>query len=132
MVVGLCVCGVGEGGSEWEQWCTYKQKAVESHYLKVIRKSPKGQWWTCNAEGIMWAIISEVIIANSKKGAAYSEYKSHADKGKIHSGNPKYSNYSRRCGRKRQRATCQRSQMAFDNGFFAPAAPSPSKPKRHC
>lgn len=41
------------GGFEWEQWRTYKQKAEESHYLKVIRKSPKGQWWTCNAEGIM-------------------------------------------------------------------------------
>lgn len=41
-------------------------KALESHYLKVIRKSPKGQLWDCNAKEIMWAIIFHAIIANSK------------------------------------------------------------------
>lgn len=41
-------------------------KALESHYLKVIRKSPKGQLCTCNAKVIKRAIIFHTIIAKSK------------------------------------------------------------------
>lgn len=33
--------------------CVAHTKALESHYLKVIRKSPKGWLWTCNAKEIM-------------------------------------------------------------------------------
>lgn len=33
--------------------CVVHRKASESHYLKVIRKSPKGQLWTRNAKEIM-------------------------------------------------------------------------------
>lgn len=98
--------------------CVVHTKALESHYPKVIIKSPKGQLWTCNAKEIMWAIILYTIIANSKNRGTCSEYNSHADKGKVHYGYPKYSNYSHWCGGKRQRATCHWSQMAFDNGFF--------------
>lgn len=43
--------GVGVGTMARIQ--TKKKEAAESHYLKVIRKCRKGQWWTCNAEGIM-------------------------------------------------------------------------------
>lgn len=30
--------------------CVVRTKALESRYLKVIKKSPKGQLWTCTAK----------------------------------------------------------------------------------
>lgn len=33
--------------------CVVHTKALESHYLKVIRKSPKGQHWTFYAKELM-------------------------------------------------------------------------------
>lgn len=58
--------------------CVVHTKALPSHYLlKIIRKSPKGQMWTCNAKEIMWVIIFHTIIANSKI-EAHAQNISHA------------------------------------------------------
>lgn len=99
-------------------WYIQTKRRRESHYLKVIKKSPKGQLWTSNAKEIMWAIICNVIIANNKIEAHALNISHMLTKGKITMDIPNIVTTPIGVGGKRQRATCHWSQMAFDNGFF--------------
>ena len=60
--------------------CAVHAEALESHYLKVIMKPPKGQLWTCYSKKIMQAIMFHTITGKrkkKKKSGTCSEYNSH-------------------------------------------------------